>query len=56
MPVDFHRYLIDAQDTRIKADYNVDPNINQEEAAQLIARAKQFLELAQQQLGFLPPS
>ncbi len=25
VPVDFHRYLIDAQDTRNKADYNVEP-------------------------------
>jgi uncharacterized protein (UPF0332 family) len=56
VPVEFHRYLIDAQDTRNKADYNVEPNITQEDAAQLIARAEQFLEFAQQQIGSFPSS
>jgi len=55
VPVEFHRYLIDAQDTRNKADYNVEPNITQADAAQLIVRAEQFLEFAQQQIDSLPP-
>ena len=55
MPVEFHRYLIDAQDTRNKADYNVEPNITQADAAQLIARAELFLGFAQQQIDSLPP-
>lgn len=55
VPVDFHRYLIDAQDTRNKADYNVEPNITQADTAQLITRAEQFLEFAQQQIDSLPP-
>lgn len=48
VPVKLHRYLIDAQDTRNKADYSVEPNITQEDAAQLIVRAELFLEFAQQ--------
>ena len=55
VPVEFHHYLIDAQDTRNKADYNVEPNITQVDAAELIARAKLFLEFAQQQIDSLPP-
>jgi len=56
VPVEFHRYLIDAQDTRNKVDYNVEPNITEADAAQNIARAEQFLEFAQQQIDFLPPA
>lgn len=54
VPVEFHRYLIDAQDIRNKADYNIEPNITQKDTAQLIARAEQFLEFAQQQIDSLP--
>ena len=55
VPVEFHRYLIDAQDTRNKADYNVEPNITQVDAAELLARAKLFLEFTQQQIDSFPP-
>ena len=54
VPVEFHRYLINAQDTRNKADYNVEPNITQADAVQLIARAEQFLEFAQHHIDSLP--
>jgi len=55
IPTEFHRYLITAEQSRIRADYNVEPNITQEDATQLIARAKQFLEFAQQHIDSLPP-
>lgn len=55
VPVEFHRYLIAAEQTRIRADYDIEPNLAQEDAAQLIVRAEQFLEFAQQQIDSLPP-
>ena len=55
VPSKFHRDLIDAQDSRNRADYNIEPNLTQADAAQLIAHAEQFLEFAQQQIDSLPP-
>jgi uncharacterized protein (UPF0332 family) len=55
VPNEFHRYLIAAEQIRIRADYNIEPNLTQVDASQLIARAEQFLEFAQQQLDSLPP-
>ncbi len=51
VPVEFHRYLIDAQDLRNQGDYDIDSAITEDEANQLIAQAEQFLELAQRLLG-----
>lgn len=45
---EFHRYLIDAQDSRIKGDYNIEPSLTEEQATQQISRAEKFLELAEQ--------
>ncbi|MEG4799764.1 HEPN domain-containing protein [Microcoleus sp. ARI1-B5] len=56
VPVEFHRYLIDAQKQRNKGDYNIDPAIPEEEANQLIAQAELFLELAERLLGNQPPA
>ncbi len=56
VPVEFHRYLIDAQDLRNQGDYDIDSAITEDEANQLIAEAEQFLELAQRLLGDLPDS
>lgn len=56
VPVKFHRYLIAAEQSQIRADYDIEPNLVQEDAAQLIVRAEQFLEFAQQQIDSLPPS
>ncbi len=55
IPTEFHRYLIAAEQSRIRADYNVQPNITQEDTAQLINRSEQFLEFAQQHIDSLPP-
>jgi uncharacterized protein (UPF0332 family) len=56
VPVEFHRYLIDAQDLRNQGDYDIDSTITEAEANQLIGHAEQFLELAQRLLGDLPDS
>ncbi|MFM9265459.1 HEPN domain-containing protein [Tychonema sp. BBK16] len=51
VPVEFHRYLIDAQDLRNQGDYDIDSAITEAEANELIAHAQQFLELAERLLG-----
>ena len=56
VPVEFHRYLIDAQDLRNQGDYDIDSAITEAEVNQLIGHAEQFLELAQRLLGDLPDS
>ena len=56
VPVEFHRYLIDAQKQRNKGDYNIDPAIPEDEANELIAQAEQFLELAESLLENQPPA
>ncbi len=56
VPVEFHRYLIDAQDLRNQGDYDIDSAITEDEANELIGHAEQFLELAQRLLGDLPDS
>jgi uncharacterized protein (UPF0332 family) len=54
VPVEFHRYLIDAQGLRNQGDYDIDSAITEAEANQLIAQAEQFLELAERLLGDFP--
>lgn len=56
VPVEFHRYLIDAQDLRNQGDYNIDPVIPEAEANELIAQAELFLELAERLLANQPPA
>jgi uncharacterized protein (UPF0332 family) len=55
-PIEFHRYLIEGQDKRNVGDYQIGPNLTAAQAAEQIARAEQFLELAAQLLGPLPPA
>lgn len=56
IPVEFHRYLIDAQDKRNRGDYGIDSAITEAQAAEQITHAEGFLELAERLLGSLPPS
>ena len=56
VPVEFHRYLIDAQDLRNQGDYNIDSAITEDEANELIAQAELFLELGERLLGNQPPA
>lgn len=37
VPAEFHRYLIDAQAQRTRADYDLRPNLTQQDAEMLIA-------------------
>lgn len=45
MPLEFHRYLIDAQDMRARADYGIDTGISSDDATEQIPIAEQFIEL-----------
>ena len=56
VPMEFHRYLIEGQDKRNVGDYQIGPNLTATQAAEQIAHAEQFLELAGRLLGPLPPA
>ncbi len=47
LPVDYHRSLINAQEKRIEADYNLNPSITTEEAKVIINEAQIMLDFAQ---------
>ncbi|NJL48392.1 MAG: HEPN domain-containing protein [Leptolyngbyaceae cyanobacterium SM2_5_2] len=51
VPVEFHRYLIDAQDMRTRADYGVDTGLNLEDTDEQIVTAQKFIELAESSLS-----
>jgi uncharacterized protein (UPF0332 family) len=51
---DFHRYLIDGQDSRNIGDYDIGPGISEGEAVEQIQRAEKFVDLAKSRLGTLP--
>jgi uncharacterized protein (UPF0332 family) len=48
LPVKFHRYLIQAEQSRIKADYDATSKSTELEATEQISRAEEFLVLAQE--------
>lgn len=50
VPAFFHRYLIQAQQSRIRADYDVSMTATTEETEEQLSRAQQFIELADRQL------
>jgi uncharacterized protein (UPF0332 family) len=50
VPVEFHRYLIDAQTQRTLADYETDLSFSQEDAEEIIDRAEELLAIATQNL------
>jgi uncharacterized protein (UPF0332 family) len=49
VPLEFHRYLIDAQDKRTQADYNIDTEVklSQDEVQRLIEQGKIFIQWAE---------
>ncbi len=51
LPAEFHRYLIDGQDWRIKSDYDPHPDTSRDDAAEMIEQAEAFIALAEQHLG-----
>ena len=50
VPVEFHRYLIDAQTQRTRADYDPNPDLSQQDAEKLIAQAQAFVDFGNQNL------
>ncbi len=55
VPVKFHQYLIRAQELRNAGDYGELDAVTNTQAAESIAQAQEFLELAQNAIGTLPP-
>ena len=55
VPVKFHQYLIRAQELRNAGDYGELDAVTSDQAAESIAQAEEFLELAQNAIGTLPP-
>jgi uncharacterized protein (UPF0332 family) len=51
VPIDFHRYLMEAQELRHSGDYGVRSAVNYEQALEQILRAEMFLELATRLVG-----
>lgn len=49
------RYLIDAERTRLRGDYNTDPNITQADADQIIQRTIEILNFAKANIDSLSP-
>jgi uncharacterized protein (UPF0332 family) len=56
VPAELHRYLIEGQDKRNVGDYQIGPGLTDIQAAEQIARAEQFLTLAQRLLDCSPPA
>ena len=46
VPQAFHRYLIEAQESRNVGDYDTGPGLSRDQAAEQIVRAKEFIHLA----------
>ena len=51
VPAEFHRYLIQGEDSRNVGDYGTQPGLSRDDAAEQIARAGPFLELAEHLIG-----
>jgi uncharacterized protein (UPF0332 family) len=47
VPAEYHRFLIEGQDSRNVGDYDIGPGLSTAEAALQIERADQFIALAQ---------
>ena len=54
-PVEFHRFLIEAQALRNAGDYGQLDAVTVDQATVQLTRAEQFLELAFNLIGSLPP-
>lgn len=50
VPTEFHRQLIDAQAQRIRADYDLQPDLQQPDAEIIVSQAQAFLTTALQNL------
>lgn len=50
-PAEYHRYLIEASDSRNVGDYDIGPGLTNEQAAEQIARAETFLDFGKNQIS-----
>lgn len=50
-PVEFHRYLLEAQQLRHSGDYGMRHLVSREQAGEQIERARRFLALAERHIG-----
>jgi uncharacterized protein (UPF0332 family) len=51
IPSQYHRYLIDAQDQRNRGDYDINPNLNKNDADRFISQAEEMLQFAREYLS-----
>lgn len=56
VPVEFHRYLIAAEQIRRQGDYNINLAVTEAQAEEQIQRAEEFIKMAEISLGNMPPS
>jgi uncharacterized protein (UPF0332 family) len=56
IPAQYHRYLIAAFERRLKGDYDFKVEISATEADGFIKHAEEFIALAEEKLGPLPPA
>ena len=56
VPVEFHRFLLEAQELRHRGDYGERRTVTPEQAHEQIVRAEQLLEQAERLIGPLPPA
>jgi uncharacterized protein (UPF0332 family) len=54
MDPEFHRYLLEAFESRLDADYGVDISLGRDATAELIGRATEFLTAAREHLSKAP--
>jgi uncharacterized protein (UPF0332 family) len=55
IPVEYHRYLIDAERTRLRADYDLEPNVTETEAERILSISEEVLRFAISNIDSLPP-
>ena len=55
VPTRFHRFLLEAQDLRHSGDYGPPHAVTLDQAREQIARAEEFLELAERLIGQSQP-
>jgi uncharacterized protein (UPF0332 family) len=51
VPVEFHRYLIEAQEDRNVGDYGIGPGISADEAREQIMRAEELIRVIEERVG-----
>lgn len=54
IPVQLHRYLIDAERIRLRADYNTELDISETDVEQLISQGEEMLNFALANIDSLP--